>query len=90
MLNLVTIPIGKTVTKAMGFDLTYENCPLNFESFRKLILNRCGGTVEVPQRRTRKRTVNISKYNFTANLAKKRKLEILDDRIISKPWGFVE
>lgn len=91
---------NSTVTKAISFNLTYENCDLNFEKFRELLLKRFTGNpklnteqesgLRVTQKRTRKNAVKISEFNFSANIAKKRRLEIGTHEITSTPWGYVE
>ena len=99
---------NSTVTKAISFDLTYQNCELNFEKFRELLLNRFTGSpkleseqesekesekksgLRVTQKRTLKNAVKISEFNFSANIAKKRRLEIGTGEITSTPWGYVE
>lgn len=83
---------GKTVTKAMGYDLTYDNCALNFETFKELLLQKftgCGSeSIEVTQRRTKRKSIHVTQYNFTSDIAKKRKIEMGPNEVVSKPWGY--
>ena len=82
---------GDCITKCVGFDLTYQDCNLNFESFRQILLDKMVGyetKLGVRQRRKRGNTMTTSDFNFSSDIAKKRKIEISENDIISHPWGF--
>ena len=83
---------GRTVSKALGFDLTYDKCNLNFETFRQLLLDKMIGrdtSIKVKQKRHRNTEIKVSDFSFSSNIAKKRKIDISETKIDSKPWGFV-
>lgn len=82
---------GQVVTRAIGFDTTYKDCNLNFDAFRKMLLEKKIGretTIRVRQKRTRNDTVKTSEFSFTSEISKKRKIEINENEITSKPWGY--
>ena len=83
----------KTITKCVGFDLTYSGCNLNFESFKKILLDKMIGQeskINVRQKRKRCSNVSTSDYCFTSEIAKKRRIEIKENEILSYPWGYVD
>ena len=89
----VRLSNGLCLSKALGFDLTFKDCPLNFESFRQLCLEKMIGNdteVSVKQKRLRGDQVKVSDFNFSSNIAKKRKIDISKTNIVSKPWGFIQ
>ena len=82
---------GRCISKALGFDMTFKDCPINFESFRQLCLEKMiGNDIKIPikQKRIRRNKLKVSNFNFSAKIAKKRKIDILETTIVSKPWGY--
>lgn len=84
---------GRCVTRAIGFDTTYSGCNLNFYTFRNMLLKKMIGqesTIKVAQKRTRNDIVKSSEFTFTSEISKKRKIEIGQNDITSKPWGYLD
>lgn len=84
---------GRTISKAIGFHLNYKECALNFESFRKLVLDKFTGGqsekyIKVKQRRRQKRVIKISDFSFSSNIAKKRRIYFSENELASIPWGY--
>ena len=71
---------GRCVTRAIGFDTTYKDCNLNFDTFRKMLLDlRIGRetTIKVRQKRTRNDVVKSSEFAFTSEISKKRRRNMI-------------
>ena len=84
---------GRSVTRAIGFDTTYKDCNLNFDTFREMLLDlRIGRetTIQVSQKRTRNDILKSSEFSFSCEISKKRKIEIHPNDVTSKPWGYLD